>query len=166
VFLVSHDRAFVDNVATSIVAWEGDESPGQWREYEGSVQDWMTQRDRAQRLRAASAPPSESGKNTKSDDSPRYLLNSSLLNNEHLVSPPAAVTSAKPKKLSYKEQRELDTLPAKIAALEAEQKNIARDLNSGQLYVSDPVRATALAQRTAAIDDELLQCLERQEALS
>jgi ABC transport system ATP-binding/permease protein len=166
VFLVSHDRAFVDNVATSIVAWEGDESPGQWREYEGSVQDWMTQRDRAQRLRAASASPSESGKNTKIDDSPRYLLNSSLLNSEHLVSPPAAVTSAKPKKLSYKEQRELDTLPAKIAALEAEQKNIARDLNSGQLYVSDPVRATALAQRTAAIDDELLQCLERQEALS
>jgi ABC transport system ATP-binding/permease protein len=166
VFLVSHDRAFVDNVATSIIAWEGDESPGQWREYEGSVQDWMTQRERAQRLRTTSTPSSENRKNTKNDESPRYLLNSLLSNSDHSASPAAAVINAKPKKLSYKEQRELDALPAKIAALEAEQKNIARDLSSGQLYASDPVRATALAQRTAAIDDELLQYLERQEALS
>ena len=55
VFLVSHDRAFLDNVVTSTIVFEGD---GLWREYEGGVQDWLTQSRRAQALaQAASAAP-------------------------------------------------------------------------------------------------------------
>ena len=47
VFLVSHDRRFLDNVVTSTIAWEGDESPGRWREYEGGYEDWKMQRERS-----------------------------------------------------------------------------------------------------------------------
>ncbi len=56
VFLVSHDRRFLDNVVTSTIAWEGDEAPGRWREYEGGYEDWKLQRERARRLREAHAP--------------------------------------------------------------------------------------------------------------
>ncbi|MEO8836875.1 MAG: ATP-binding cassette domain-containing protein [Caldimonas sp.] len=62
VFLVSHDRRFLDNVVTSTIAWEGDLSPGLWREYEGGYEDWRTQRQRAprvsQRSRACSSSSS------------------------------------------------------------------------------------------------------------
>ena len=54
VFLVSHDRAFLDNVVTSTIVFEGD---GLWREYEGGVQDWLTQSRRAQALAQAAALP-------------------------------------------------------------------------------------------------------------
>jgi ATP-binding cassette subfamily F protein uup len=164
VFLVSHDRAFVDNVATSIIAWEGDESPGQWREYEGSVQDWMTQRARAEKIReaAASNPKNSSQIGSQPLQNEREMLS----NAERIVSAPAASTSPKIRKLSYKEQRELDALPAKLANLEAELAKINRQLEDGSLYAKDPALAAQLAQRATAIDDELLACMERQEALS
>ncbi len=162
VFLVSHDRAFVDHVATSIIAWEGDESPGQWREYEGSVQDWITQRERAQSLRAAAV---SQAKNTPQ---PSPNIASPLSNQEQIShSAPEAPTPAnKKRKLSYKEQREWEALPAKMLALEQEQQAINARLADGRLYASDPALAMQLAQRSAAIDDELLACMERQEALS
>ena len=55
VFLVSHDRRFLDNVVTSTIAWEGEDAPGLWREYEGGYEDWQLQRARS---RAAGARPS------------------------------------------------------------------------------------------------------------
>jgi ABC transport system ATP-binding/permease protein len=164
VFLVSHDRAFVDNVATSIVAWEGDESPGQWREYEGSVQDWMTQRDRAQKIRDAAQ--AQSGKNSSQNgQQPAQNMRKALPKSEQAATA-TAPAQKKARKLSYKEQRELDALPAKIANLEAEQAKIGRQLHDGSLYAKDPALAAQLAQRSTAIDDELLACLEQQEALS
>ena len=62
-------------------------------------------------------------------------------------------------------QRERDELPARIAALEAEQATISARLADGTLFAKAPAEATALSQRHAAIDDELLAALERQEAL-
>src|SRR4029079_18559383 len=62
VFLVSHDRRFLDNVVTSTIAWEGEESPGLWREYEGGYDDWKQQRERAMALREESARVAASGK--------------------------------------------------------------------------------------------------------
>jgi ABC transport system ATP-binding/permease protein len=53
VFLVSHDRRFLDNVVTSTIAWEGEDAPGQWREYEGGYEDWQLQRERSRQLSAA-----------------------------------------------------------------------------------------------------------------
>jgi ABC transport system ATP-binding/permease protein len=64
VFLVSHDRRFLDNVVTSTIAWEGEDAPGQWREYEGGYEDWQLQRERSRQLSAArprAAAPAAAG---------------------------------------------------------------------------------------------------------
>jgi ATP-binding cassette subfamily F protein uup len=144
VFLVSHDRRFLDNVVTSTIAWEGDESPGLWREYEGGYEEWRTQRARAQKLReqAARTAPVEKAKPAAA---------------------PAPVHKAR--KLSYKEQRELDELPKRITALEAEQKVINELLADPEAYARDPQRMAEANKRHAQIDEELLAALERWEAL-
>ena len=149
VFLVSHDRRFLDNVVTSTIAWEGDESPGLWREYEGGYEDWKTQRERARTLREQAA-------RTSAVDRPK----------ESVAAPkPSVAPAAKPRKLSYKEQRELDELPQRIEALEAEQKSLGELLADARVYSSDPPRAAQAQARHARIDDELLLALERWEVL-
>ncbi len=148
VFLVSHDRRFLDNVVTSLICWEGDLSPGRWREYEGGIADWQAQRAR---MLAAQAAANAAPKAAAPTSAP-------------VVAPTVAPAAAK-RKLSYKEQRERDELPARIAALEAEQASIAAKLADGTLYARAPTEATALSQRHAAIDDLLLAALERQEEL-
>ncbi|OYY62148.1 MAG: ABC transporter ATP-binding protein [Burkholderiales bacterium 28-67-8] len=152
VFLVSHDRRFLDNVVTSTIVWEGDESPGQWREYEGGYEDWKMQRDRAQSLRAQAA------KAAKSKDTPA----AAKLAPAEAVPAPAAV---KPRKLSYKEQRELDELPKRIEALEAEQVALATLLADADAYTRDPKGVATAQARVASIDDELLVAMERWEVL-
>ncbi len=146
VFLVSHDRAFLDNVVTSTIAYEGD---AQWREYEGGVQDWLTQSNRAKAWAAqaqTSSKPSDTASKT----------------NTGAQTP--AKTSA-PKKLSFKEQREYDSLPGLIEQLEAEQAKLNRLLADGSLYVSEPKKAADMAARITQIDDELLSAMERWEVL-
>jgi ATP-binding cassette subfamily F protein uup len=69
------------------------------------------------------------------------------------------------KKLSYKEQREFDALPDRITALESEQATLQSELNGGQLYNSDPARATQLGARLADIEQEWLKAMERWETL-
>ncbi len=152
VFLVSHDRRFLDNVVTSTIVWEGDESPGQWREYEGGYEDWKMQRDRAQSLRAQAA------KAAKSKDTPPAGKPASV----ETAPAPAAV---KPRKLSYKEQRELDELPRRIEALEAEQVSLATLLADADAYTRDPKGVATAQARVASIDDELLVAMERWEVL-
>jgi len=78
---------------------------------------------------------------------------------------PSPAREAKRTKLSYKEQRELDELPARIEGLEAEQKQIGERLASSELYTSEPQRVAELQARYAQIDDELMAALERWEAL-
>ena len=150
VFLVSHDRRFLDNVVTSTIAWEGDPDfggrPGLWREYEGGYEDWKLQRARALALAEAAAAPAAVSTKPPSADAAR----------------PAPART----KLSYKEQRELDALPDRVQALEAEQKALAERLASSELYVSEPQRVPALQARHDDIEAELLQSLERWEALS
>jgi ATP-binding cassette subfamily F protein uup len=150
VFLVSHDRRFLDNVVTSLVCWEGDLQPGRWREYEGGIADWQAQRARMLAAQAAVRAATNAA--------PKALPLAA-------APTPAAVPAAARRKLSYKEQRERDELPARIAALEAEQAAISARLADGTLYARAPAEATALGQRHAAIDDELLAALERQDAL-
>jgi ATP-binding cassette subfamily F protein uup len=148
VFLVSHDRRFLDNVVTSTIVAEGD---GQWREYVGDVQDWLTQSARAKSI-AAPAPSAQTPVPTKAP-----------VVAEPGNSTPAPATARR--KLSYKEQRELDALPQRIAALEAEQALVNKELDGGQLYATDPARAAQLAARHAEIEDEWMTALERWEAL-
>ena len=152
VFLVSHDRTFMDNVVTSTLAFEGD---GLWREYEGSVQDWLVQSKRsreiaAQRANAASAAVTSAEKKNETEALPPQNNGTPLLK----------------KKLSYKEQRELDALPARIEALEAEQADIQRALADGSLYSSDAARAAQLLKRNQVIEEELMESIERWTALA
>jgi ABC transport system ATP-binding/permease protein len=148
VFLVSHDRAFLNNVATSIIAAEGD---GVWREFEGDVNDWLLQRDRSAAIASKNSPQ------------PAKNMREQLSNTEQVRLP---ATPVKTKKLSYKDQRELDALPARIEALEAEQARVRRELADPALYTRDPQAAPQLHQRDAQIEAELLGVLERWEALS
>ncbi len=145
VFLVSHDRAFLDNVVTSTIAFEGD---AKWREYEGGVQDWLTQSNRA---KAWAAQAQASTKTTEAAA-------------KHSASATPSKTVA-PKKLSFKEQREYDSLPGLIEQLEAEQAKLNRLLADGSLYVSDPKKAADMAVRISQIDDEMLTAMERWETL-
>jgi ATP-binding cassette subfamily F protein uup len=146
VFLVSHDRRFLDNVVTSTIAWEGDPAfggrPGFWREYEGGYEDWKRQRERARVAPPAAAP------------APRPAV------------APAPAAAAPRAKLSYKEQRELDGLPARIEALEAEQKALQAELADPATYARDAQAVPALHARHEALEAELLQALERWEALA
>jgi len=149
VFLVSHDRAFMDNVVTSIIACESnDAQPGFWREYEGSVQDWLIQSQRSQAIQAKA----QAGQ-------PKVAEAAAVA-----VAIKTPVKTAA--KLSYKEQREVDALPAQMTALEQEQQSLRRALADGQLFSQDTAKAAAMYARDAAIDDELMIAMERMEALS
>jgi len=155
VFLVSHDRRFLDNVVTSTIVFEG---AGQWREYEGDVQDWITQSTRAAEI-AEQAALAEQKSAPAAAPTPAPVPAS--------AQPPAAAPASSTKrKLSYKEQRELDALPQRMEALEKEQQEIDALLADGSLYAIDAARATALAKRHAELDDELLAAMERWEALT
>ncbi len=147
VFLVSHDRRFLDNVVTSTIAWEGDESPGRWREYEGGYEEWRVQHQRSRALREAQAPRAE-----PVEEKARPAAS-------------AAPATAKARKLSYKEQRELDELPGRIEALEAEQKSLNELLADATGYAKHPQRMTEAHRRVAEIDDLLMAALERWEEL-
>ena len=141
VFLVSHDRTFLDNVVTSVIAAEGD---GNWREYVGGFTDWQVQSARAAALSAQHAP---------ADVAPKEAASATRRGTNRTV------------KLSYKEQRELDGLPERIAALENEQKDAAARLEDGSIFVKDPAAGAALSERFEAIELELLEALERWEVL-
>jgi ABC transport system ATP-binding/permease protein len=144
VFLVSHDRAFLDNVVTSTIVFEGE---GRWREYEGGVEDWLTQ---ARRVAALTASAAVSSPASKVPDTP---------------APAPTSAPAARRKLSYKDQRELEALPGLIDALEQEQKAIEAELKDGSLYARDGARAASLLQRSAEIEEALMAALERWEAL-
>ena len=155
VFLVSHDRAFMDNVVTGIIACESaPDQPGFWREYEGSVQDWLVQSKRAQAIRAQVAQ--RSGTPIQAAPAASPIPTSTA---------PTASTPTR-SKLSYKEQRELAELPTKIESLEKEQTNVRAQLSDGSVYQRDPGLAQQLFRRDTEIDDQLLAAMERWEILS
>ena len=151
VFLVSHDRRFLDNVVTSTIAWEGDPAfggrPGLWREYAGGYEDWKLQRARS----AVAAIPGAAAPAAARTGAPPDAA--------------AAGTARARTKLSYKEPRQLDALPGRIEALEAEQKAIGERLAGAELYPREPERVAELNARYAQIEGELASALERWEAL-
>ena len=150
VFLVSHDRRFLDHVVTSTIAWEGDPQfggrPGLWREYEGGYEEWKRQRERGRVLVQVQAPAASAS-------------------NPARTAPAVTAVTAVRNKLSFKEQRELDSLPAHIEALEAEQATIAARLQDPGLYADGSQQAQALSARHAQIEEELMTGLERWETL-
>jgi ATP-binding cassette subfamily F protein uup len=151
VFIVSHDRTFLDNVATSTLVYEGtDDKPGFWREYEGGVQDWLIQSERARGLAPQNKTATAPAKSTTTEVPKAQVVQASV----------------KTRKLSYKEQRELDALPELIASLEAEQKETQAALSDSSLYASDAAKIAQLHKRDTEIEEALMTALERWEQLS
>jgi len=143
VFLVSHDRTFLDNVVTQVIVSEGQ---GLWREYVGGYSDWERVKSATPVASAASAQKAGA---TKAND-----MSSSAQN-----------ANSKKVKLSYKEQRELEELPPLIASLEDEQSAITAQLNSPDFYKTNPADARRINARHAEIEDLLLDALDRWERL-
>uniref|UniRef100_E1TC48 ATP-binding protein Uup n=1 Tax=Burkholderia sp. (strain CCGE1003) TaxID=640512 RepID=E1TC48_BURSG len=158
VLLVSHDRAFLDNVATSVIASEG---AGKWREYVGGFTDWQVQSERSQQLaqEAQKEASSNAAKDAQKDTQKDAGKDTSGKDNS------AGRNAQRAARLSFKEQRELEALPEKIAALEAEQKSIGAQLEDGSVFTKDPQEGARLSERYAAIDEELLVALERWDEL-
>jgi ATP-binding cassette subfamily F protein uup len=134
--LVSHDRAFLDNVVTQTLAAEGD---GRWREHVGGYSDWLRQ----------NPPPMIEARPEK----PMAATGSG-----------PASTKARTK-LSFKEKRELDAIPLEIAALEDEQKAIAARMSGPDYSREGAERIREDTRRSAEIEVLLLEKLERWEAL-
>jgi len=138
VFLVSHDREFLDNVVTQVIAFDGD---GKIYENAGGYQDWITARARmmasqtAEKKTAAAAPEKK------------------------------VIEKNRKAKLSFKEERELENLPGEIEKLEQELADLQQGLLDPALYKDTPLKAREMQARIEAIEALLLEKLERWEAL-
>jgi ATP-binding cassette subfamily F protein uup len=157
VFLVSHDRRFLDAVITSTLVSEGD---GRWREYEGSVEDWLIQSQRAKALAAKTA--AAQAKAALAAPVPQPAAAAAV----PVAAPAAAAPAAPKRKLSYKDQRELDGLPARLEALELEQKQLSDLLAGTELYAQGAERIREVQLRFEQIETDLMVLLERWELLS
>ncbi|MFH3939416.1 ATP-binding cassette domain-containing protein [Acinetobacter nosocomialis] len=140
--LISHDRAFMDNVVTSTWVFDG---KGGIAEYIGGYQDYLLQR------------PDEKVVDQRSDVKKAQA--------KAEAEKAAAQSTVKKVKLSYKDQRELEQLPAEIEKLEVEQAELSDKLADGSWFVSDADAATQASQRLAEIEELLLEKLERWDEL-
>ncbi|HQV24811.1 MAG TPA: ATP-binding cassette domain-containing protein [Acinetobacter sp.] len=137
--LISHDRAFMDNVVTSTWVFDG---KGGIAEYVGGYQDYLEQR------------PDDKVVDQKSD-----------VKKAQAKADAAAASTPKKVKLSFKDQRELEQLPAEMEKLETEQTELSAKLADGSWFVKDASAATAASQRLAEIEELLLEKLERWDIL-
>lgn len=140
VFLVSHDRAFLDNVVTQVIAFEGN---GRLEEYPGGYQDWIDTKARMAAMKPAEKPREAAAPQEKAKDKPKSARN----------------------KLSYNETRELAALPDEIAALETEQASLNQQLLDPNCYRDTPKEAIAWQRRVEEIDELLMDKLARWEEL-
>lgn len=140
--LISHDRAFMDNVVTSTWVFDG---KGNIAEYIGGYQDYLQQR------------PDDKVVDQKSDVKKAQA--------KAEAEKAAAQSNVKKVKLSYKDQRELEQLPAEIEKLEVEQAELSDKLADGSWFVSNADEATKASQRLAEIEEILLEKLERWDEL-
>ena len=150
VFLVSHDRYFLDNVVTSIIAHEGD---GFWREYEGGYEDWKIQKARSDKIRAANG-------NTKQEQTTKSVEKVVVKTEVK----PAPVKSGM-QKLNGKERQELEVLPLQIENLEKEQVDIGIKMSNPDLYKNEPELAASMQARLSEITADLEQKMQRWEFL-
>jgi len=139
--LVSHDRTFLDNVVTSTLVFEG---AGQVNEYVGGYSDWLRQRKSGEPVKPCTV-------------SPRTVSTR--------AAPEIARTESKPRRLSYKEQRELAALPEMIRGLEAEQAQLHAAVADPNLFKEDPARGTVALQRLTSLDEILEAAYSRWAAL-
>ncbi len=157
VLLVSHDRAFLNNVVTSTIVFEGD---GMLGEYDGGYDDWA--RVRNARLLAARS----SGGNSAASNTAITSTASAVSEVPTIVSSSASSTAtAKPRKLSFKDQRELEQLPEQIAELEKRQKQIEAEMAAPGFYQSGQANIAKVSTELAKVGEQLNHCFERWELL-
>ena len=136
VLLVSHDREFMDNVVTSLLVLKGD---GEVEEQSGGYSDWEA---RGGRLEESTKPPTPEA-----------------------ASPTPAIAESHPperkRKLSYKDQRELDALPEKIESLESQQAELEQQMADPGFYQQEHTAVQAVLDKVARIEQEMEQALER-----
>jgi len=138
VLLVSHDRRFLDEVVTQTLAAEGD---GAWKEYVGGYSEWLAQRPvRPPPVAPARAPRAETAAEAAVD--------------RNRPGKPAA-------KLTYKETRQLEQLPARIEALEQEQQALTARMSAADYHALGPERIRSDRLRSEAIDEELEEAFTR-----
>ncbi|TWH76642.1 ATP-binding cassette subfamily F protein uup [Azomonas agilis] len=140
VLMVSHDRAFLDNVVTSTLVFEGE---GKVREYVGGYQDWLRQGGSPRLLGVAEEKAAKAKAPTP------------------VAAPQAAAAEPTKKKLSYKLQRELDELPARIERLEADMEQLQAQMSDPNFFQKSAAETNAALARTEAMQQELDQLLER-----
>jgi len=139
--LVTHDRTFLDNVVTSTLVLEGD---GRVADYVGGYEDWLRQRPSS---RAAIPEPRVASPESRAPSrEPR-------------------VGSPEPKKLTYKEQRELDALPGRIESLEAEQRSLNQRIADPAFYLESAEAIRAAMARAESLEAELSVVLARWDEL-
>ncbi len=154
VLLVSHDRAFLDNVVTQTLAAEGD---GTWKEYVGGYSDWIAQRP-ANQNRPGSAP----GQGRMSGARAEATVSEAGEDGPGVGgAEPQRAGPAKPAKLSYKESRELEQFPARIEALESEQRELAALMARGDYHLRGAAQIRADAARATEIEQALEAAFER-----
>ena len=150
-------------MVTSTLVAEGE---GRWREYEGGVEDWLIQSRRAKALAAGKPGAAAIASATKQGSAADSRTPVTVAPDTAPTVPAAAPVVAQPKrKLSYKEQRELDELPARIEALETEQAELNRQLADPDIYRKEGANVAAMHARVEVIDEELMGLLERWETL-
>jgi ATP-binding cassette subfamily F protein uup len=140
VLLVSHDRDFMDNVVTSLLVMTGD---GSVEEQAGGYSDWEARGGRLVELSQAGATPA-------SKDAP--------VTNRPAATQPRAKQQ---RKLSYKEQRELEQLPGRIEALEQQQADLEAKVSDPAFYQGERETTEAVLQELTAVQAELDTSLER-----
>ena len=173
VLLVSHDRVFLDRVVTSTLAFGGD---GRVMEYVGGYEDYLRQRSSADsvapvppvspgpRVPPPGAPKPRNGEGGKprggESAKPRSSEDTKPRSSDG-GQPRSADGGKRPRKLSYKEQLELEALPARIAAIETEQAQLRDEVASPEFYKSPKDRITFVLARIDAVQAELDAALER-----
>jgi ATP-binding cassette subfamily F protein uup len=161
--LVSHDREFLDNVVTGTLVFEGD---GLIREYVGGYTDSVRQRDERREGGRVARPAPHQKVPAPADARGADMPNTSAPDAEApglAALPPRG--GAKSRKRSYKEQRELDALPAAIQELETEQARLETALSDPQFFRRSPAEARASTERLKRLAEELEAAYARWEAL-
>jgi len=158
--LVSHDRAFIDNVVTSTLVFEG---AGSLNEYVGGYGDWLRQRRSATaKPKSAATQPGIAGRpSTPPMPQPAALAAGAKPGTRAAV----GGVAVKPVKRSYKEQRELEEIPKTIQRLESEQAELTATIADPELFRRSPATAAAATQRLQAVAKELETAFARWEAL-
>ena len=148
VFLVSHDRTFLDNVVTSMIAYEGD---GKWQEYEGGYEDYRIQKKRFDEFTQASNASTINKMASKEDKKSEIKPETKL-----------SVTKSK---LSNKEKAELDKLPNQIEQLEKKQLVLNEQLANPEIYKGEAHLIVTLKNELTQIEEQMTRSMKRWEEL-